>query len=463
MFNKKTLSVAIAAATVSMGANAVVDLDATDPDTSKYAQETLSTGATTTGSGSNLTGTFYDVIGGGTNLDVETVLGVGVSNGNQIFLRFDLENAVWSANTNPNLNVNNTNLNITVAQGGGVGDSFVIFSLTAPADLTADALVEFDIDGVAISSSGSGSFSYAAYETLTAAANQGQSLYSNSVSSYVSTAAGAGATFDANTNTAEVTTDFMEFTAGSISSTEANVGQLAYAASMGVLAADDGSAVTIGDVADEAASPVTITGDFTFGSWFLSSNTDCSTSDVDLSTSIEDSEGLNAEADLTEFGSNGFTELCVNVDGTMDVIGEGSYTAAATVAAASATAAVAPGNISGTVGTINRNGTTVQAPYITTFSDYNQRIILVNRGNTAAPYNTAFTPEEGVTATAGAEASGTLAPNETKVIRAADFVTLEGGTRTAATIVIVAPNANIDAATTQVNLADGGTDTVVLF
>jgi hypothetical protein len=462
MFNKKTLSVAIAAATVSMGANALVDMDATTPTVSTYAAETLSSADTTTGSGSALTGTFYDVVDAGTNLDIQTELGVGVSSTNQLFVRFDLSNAVWSAGTAPALTVGGAGATVAVAQGGGLGDSFVIFSLTATGDLAAGDTMVFAIGELGVAPSGSTSVAYAAYETLTAAINQGQSLYTNSVSSYVSVAPGASGTFTPGLNTAEVTTDFKEFTAASLSSTLANIGDLTYAAVTGVFDADTGAQVTVGAVADEANTAVTLAGDFSFGSWFLSAATNCATSDVDLTASIPE-DGTTAEADLIEFGTNGFTNLCVNVDGTEDIISEGSYTASATVAPANASAVVAPANVNGTIGTIERNGTTVQAPYITTFADYNQRIILVNRGNTSAPYMTSFTPEAGVTVTAGAEAMGTLAPGETKVIRAADFATIEGGTRTAATIVIVAPPNNIDAATTQVNLADGGTDTVVLF
>jgi hypothetical protein len=437
-------------------------MDATTPTVSTYAAETLSSAATTTGSGNALAGTFYDVVDAGTNLDIQTEIGVGVSDTNQLFVRYDLSNAVWSAGTAPNLvYTGGAGITFSVAQGGGLGDSFVIFSITAVGDLATDDLLTFEIGGLGIASSGSSNVSYAAYETLTAAINQGQSLYSNSVASYVAAAPGAAATFDANTNTAEVTTDFKEFT-GALSATLANIGDLTYAAVTGVFDATTGSQVDVANVADEAATTVALAGDFSFGSWFLSANTNCSTTDVDLTATIPE-EGTSAEADLIEFGTNGFTNLCLEVDGVDDVINEGSYTASATVAPAAAGAVVSPAPISGTVGTIVRNGTTVQAPYITTFADYNQRIILVNRGNAEAPYMSSFTPEEGVTVTAGAEAMGTLAPGETKVIRAADFVTIEGGTRTAATIVIVAPPANIDAATTQVNLADGGTDTVVLF
>jgi hypothetical protein len=127
-----------------------------------------------------------------------------------------------------------------------------------------------------------------------------------------------------------------------------------------------------------------------------------------------------------------------------------------------ATAAYGPSNVSGALGTVTREGTTIQVPYITTFADYNQRLVLVNRGASAVPYTISFTEEAGVTATAGSMATGTLAANETKIIKATDIVTLAGATRTAATVVVTAPSSTIDAATTSVNLSDKSTDTVKL-
>lgn len=99
---------------------------------------------------------------------------------------------------------------------------------------------------------------------------------------------------------------------------------------------------------------------------------------------------------------------------------------------------------------------------MTTFADYNQRLVLVNRGTAAVPYSITFTEENGVTSAAGSAASGTLAAQETKIIKATDIVTLTGASRTAATIVVTAPSSTIDAATTSVNLADKSTDTVKL-
>ena len=99
-------------------------------------------------------------------------------------------------------------------------------------------------------------------------------------------------------------------------------------------------------------------------------------------------------------------------------------------------------------------------PYLTTFADYNQRIVVSNRGANEADYWITFRPEDGVMATPGMYAMGTLDGNSTKVLRAMDVVTLEGRSRTAATFVAEAQSSQIDVATVIVNMMTGSTDTV---
>ena len=112
------------------------------------------------------------------------------------------------------------------------------------------------------------------------------------------------------------------------------------------------------------------------------------------------------------------------------------------------------------MGRITRDGTTVHIPYLTTWEDYNQRIVVSNRGTNPAPYWITFRPEDGVTSTEGMYATGTLDGGSTIVLKATDVVTLEGGTRTAATFVAESPSSQIDVATIMVNLMNGSTDTV---
>ena len=109
---------------------------------------------------------------------------------------------------------------------------------------------------------------------------------------------------------------------------------------------------------------------------------------------------------------------------------------------------------------IIRDGTTVHIPYLTTYGDYNQRIVVSNRSANPAPYWITFRTEDGVTATPGMYAMGTLEANSTMVLRAKDVVTLVGRNRTAATFVAEAKATQVDVATVIVNMMTGGTDTV---
>ena len=114
-----------------------------------------------------------------------------------------------------------------------------------------------------------------------------------------------------------------------------------------------------------------------------------------------------------------------------------------------------------TIGSIERTGTTVHIPYLTTYMGYNQRIVLSNRGSADAGYMIMFRPEADVMATAGDAAEGMLPPMSTMTLRAQDVVELEGGSRTAATITVVANPKMIDVTSVIVNTESRDTDTVV--
>lgn len=121
--------------------------------------------------------------------------------------------------------------------------------------------------------------------------------------------------------------------------------------------------------------------------------------------------------------------------------------------------------VSATLGRIARDGTTIRLPYLTKDERYNQRIILVNESNRAAAYTMTFATEDGIVATPGADASGTLPRNTTTVLHMLrdDVVSIEGdgARRVAAEIVIEADSSDVSVATNQTNRSTGSTDTVV--
>ena len=103
------------------------------------------------------------------------------------------------------------------------------------------------------------------------------------------------------------------------------------------------------------------------------------------------------------------------------------------------------------LGAIMRNGTTVHIPYITQFANYNQRIVIVNRGAEAA-YSMSFMSEDRVMVTPGAAAEGTLAAGATTYLGLlhGDVVTIEGSpNRASATLIVESEPTYIDVVVSQ--------------
>jgi hypothetical protein len=150
--------------------------------------------------------------------------------------------------------------------------------------------------------------------------------------------------------------------------------------------------------------------------------------------------------------------VCATAD-TTTPIPAGSYTGAIDL---DGQAGYTPTDGATGTGEITRNGTVYNINYMTTYSGYNQRIYLTNEGSEAVPYAITFTPEAGVTVTAGIDATGIIPAGETIVLKAVDVATISGGTRTAAKVTVNGQNTVIRGATQSVNLSDGTTDTVYL-
>ena len=166
--------------------------------------------------------------------------------------------------------------------------------------------------------------------------------------------------------------------------------------------------------------------------------------------------------------------LCVNIDITgpdtaATPIPESTYTAKAYLKRGAEIPAAMVGE--GTVGSITRNGAYVEIPYLTTSEKHNQRLILVNRGNSPIPITgIELTAEDGVDVMLTDEAQMDLdagmmvIPGNSSITRSINEVitfTSEGARRTAATINFFGVRSSISVATTQVNRSDSSTDTVV--
>ena len=172
----------------------------------------------------------------------------------------------------------------------------------------------------------------------------------------------------------------------------------------------------------------------------------------------------------------GAQTLCVNVD----VMGPATNMSSIPSGTYEATVMIQPPDVtdprdfieakSGLLGRVTRNGTSVNVAYLTVSDKYNQRLIVANRGNTPARFEVGeFVTEDGTTvalsaAAEAAKAAGlnVIPPGGQLVMRVDQLLTFSGDrNRAGATVSVNAKPYNIQVATTQVNLDDGSTDTVV--
>jgi len=107
------------------------------------------------------------------------------------------------------------------------------------------------------------------------------------------------------------------------------------------------------------------------------------------------------------------------------------------------------------LGSITRNGTSLQAPFVQVPAGWLSRIVLTNTGSVARPYTITAQTEAGVTSTLGAGASGTIPANGTIVLNTSDIATFTGATRGTLNATIAGPNNDIQGLYQIVNGATG--------
>lgn len=445
MLNKKILAASIAAA-FTLNANAAVNLEAAgttaDPvGTVVYASEAIES--------SDLDGVLLEVSAAGTaDLDFSAEVGFTIGNGTSKYLVITLSGDAEFDGT-PALTL--TNATGAVSQGGD-GESSVVIEVAATADIAASAVYTITGTDYKVSSTGMTTVTVATYETAADAVNELNALYtvSNVLTSVVSVVTG-----DIADPTNAISTVVSEFKAFDTSS-DATTVAIAPGGLLDTSEYVDGTSYTpAGALVDAAtfltaAQKVTIAGDFSFGTWTLNTNVDCTTAGSATALVLNaDEDEATVAANITDVNAAPIY-LCVTVD-TTEVINKGSYVLE-----------LDTDEVSDTIGTISYDTTSVDVPYLTTFSSYNQRLYIVNNGATDATYTVTFISEDGVTATAGSQATGEVESGTVLSIKASDIVSLSGKTRTAAIVEIEAATGDISVASQSVNLSDGTTDTVVL-
>ena len=454
MLNKKILAAAIAA-TFTHSAFAVVDLDASPVVPAVFASETVAASSTTTGGA-------FEILGAGNVLDVDAEVGFGFTQNTSFFVRYDLTGAAFETAIGAGdlALAGATTAVVTLAQGGAEDATSVIFEVvdTGAAVATTQVLTLTN-DDLALSGTGNATVQMRVFASAPDAVNETGVLVSKT-GTLVSQVSAITTEFVAVNPTADVARGFIDFTG---TSAEASVGSVELTLSTTALSADDGLAVARADVIADATSTLVVTGDFSTalaangGAVTLDSSAACANAGTAMTVAT-----TGATASLTNTATLADAtpiHVCIEADGTTVINATDAYSATLTPAAGANGTYAAQ---TGALGAIQRNGTTLEIPYITTFADYNQRLVMTNHAATDTSYTCTFTPEAGVTATAGSGATGTIAGNTTVVVKATDLVTLSGGTRTAARCTLLSQTANIDAATTIVNLSDKSTDTVTI-
>ena len=234
--------------------------------------------------------------------------------------------------------------------------------------------------------------------------------------------------------------------------------------------------ITVVEEEADESSALVVSGDFSFtnAAWFEAQDrTESADGDCSGGVVVGTGEGLDmdqrvpAEDDgfLRELASQNVSDftarspmamvLCISVRAKTDdmatAINAGTYSVETKY---KATPMQANTPMSGTheLGTIVRDGTTVQLPYLTTREGYVQRIRIMNRGGPAT-YSLALADN----AEGGVE-EDTLAMGRTTLM-VSDLVMIDEGNTTSGTLIIESEKSNIDVATTL--NTPGSTDTVI--
>ena len=453
MFGKKVFAAMLATVLGAslFGANAAkaqLDLDE-DEGGVIYATETLTEAVEDHGD-------YYVVDGTGAgNLNVTAAIGLGGPSGTFVTVRFDLGGMVF--NMTPSLAISpGHGTAASLRTGGNAGDASVSFIASRTEATTAAAVALLTVEDFGVKPGVNGSV------TMTVTDSVGDdAMHTAKFDGAVRTARALQEIAMPMYLEATVEQRFQSF---GPDVTMGTLGSFMVGTNVEYLDAADGGAVAGADIYTNDDSSVTISGDFSFADMaWLDDSMDCAEpSPMNL---LQTEDEMNMD-ELEEQQPDDFSEamyLCISVPtGEMAVaIPETAPYMVSTEYAGGTPDAGWPANDGEhSLGSITRDGTTVHIPYLTTFEDYNQRIVVSNRSANEVPYWITFRPEDGVTATPGMYAMGTLDANSTMVLRARDVVTLEGRSRTAATFVAEARSTQIDVATVIVNMMTGGTDTV---
>ena len=459
-----------AALLVTHTASAVINID-TGAGV-KVAKETLLDTATTMPSGT--TTKYYDVAQGSPDDAYNFSVKQGIAFGSgTVYLRIELVNMVFNAAVSTINNANTEGSAVAHVSGGVDGGNQVVFSIAGDADSTASDVLTVTVPSIAVLPDAAGSVK-ATWHRDSLDASLGMNAFITVMADdVVEVVDGLEEKGTSSGSKSDVASGFSMF-----DGTDTTAAQIGY---LRIKVADKarhraGSTIRgpgsfLGGSESTTGATVTFKGDFANHTFKVYPAMTC-TGTASTTTLNKDKNELevalnNANSSLVDATADPQTvkvvmlALCMEVDEkNTKPIPDTDYTASVKYTKL-ADAMFPRADQTVTIGSIGRTGTTVHIPYLTTYMGYNQRIVLSNRSSAEAGYTITFRPEAGITATAGDAAEGMLAANSTMTLKAADVVTLEGGSRTAATIAVVADPKRIDVTSVIVNRESRDTDTVV--
>lgn len=454
---------------------AEIDLDATDKNApvATYAVEALSKADGDTQEGEDKK-TYYEVMSS-TTWTVTSGLKFGILSGQTVLIRFDFENMVFAEDLAAEHGTLGGGTLHRLIDGEAGANSVVLSGTTTGNVVAGEAEVTLTLgDKVAVSPDGPVSVKMVVtLRGLTDIIAPYEAGYTGAIAVAPALSVEAAAL----SPTAAVAHGFKRFVTDP--GTIGDLGKVTIMAKAAYLKAEDGAAVSsIAELigpgtagsrnTDASASKFELMGNF---SPFVDTLTleadaaDCksATGSNLLKRDKETMEAARIVVPLTAGDLTGLKydrRLCINVrapddDDAMAIPATSPYMAMMDFAATDDDQLRTPADRTLDLGRIRRDGTTVHLPYVTTYEGYNQRITLSNRSGVRARYEFSFRPEDKVVARPGMNATGMLAAGQTLILRAVDLVTLTGGSRTAATVSVVAQPTDIDISSTLVDLDTG--------
>lgn len=440
---KSYMVAAALAATVSSNALAAIDLDANSGSIT-VANETFTTADYQT----TPTADTLEVTNAANILDMTVEQGFIVQDNSEGYVRVEFTNAYI---TGAGVAITSAGVaTLTQAASGADGDQLVIYLIDnqGGADDGATTVLTIAPPTLDILPGTVATVTYSFHSDEVDAVNNTNALktVTRTITEFADASTGQIST-DA-TCTATVASEFLGFavTGGGISATLCELGTIGATSVLNgsiTYYEPDGTAVVAADIVDNDQL-LTITGDVSFGTFELDSDANCNNDATNETAVVADAGGTFgtvANFDITAADYN----LCLIVSGTESIL-KSTYTAN-----------VADDGITDDTGAIEYDTIAVELPFVTVFADYNQRIYLINNSNADASYTTSFETEDGVTATAGTGATGTVDANSVLMIKAVDFVSFDVGNRGAAIIEVELREEDFQGTTQIVNTANGGT------